>query len=152
MKIVHLIATHLLEVFEGDNWTDVNIATVIEDVSWLQAQQPTAASPNTIAALLHHLYYWNGIAMQRLNGKNPFIPESNGFDIGAFNNESDWNMLKEKTHASFIQLATAIKKFPDDKLGETYAAGKSSYYKNFQGIVEHAHYHLGQMVVIKKLL
>ncbi|MBV9962916.1 MAG: DinB family protein [Parafilimonas sp.] len=141
-----------MEVYEGNNWTDVNIAGTIEDVSCQQAQQKTVASQNTIAALLHHLYYWNGIMMQRANGENPSIPAANGFDVDELKNENDWNDLKEKTHQSFIELANAVTNFPEEKLNETSPTGRSSYYKNFQGIVEHAHYHLGQMVMIKRLL
>jgi uncharacterized damage-inducible protein DinB len=152
MSVTKLIATHIKEVYEGDNWTSVSIADTVNDVNWQQAQQHTAGSPNTIASLLHHLYYWNGILMQRLEGNNPLIPETNGFDFGELENENDWDALKEKTHQSFIQLADAAQNFPDEKLSTSYAAGKSSYYKNLQGIVEHAHYHLGQIVIIKKLL
>ena len=152
MKISELISQHLQEVYEGDNWTGVSIHDTIKDVTWQQAQQQTAASKNTVAALLHHLYYWNGVMMQRLNGANPSIPEANGFDVPEFNNENDWKELIEKTHQSFIQLAHEINNFPEEKLFEISPAGRSSYYKNFQGIVEHAHYHLGQIVIVKKLV
>lgn len=153
MQITHLIANHLKQVYEGNNWTDVNIAHTISDVNWKQAQQQTEASPNTIASLLHHLYYWNGIIQQRINGETPVIPGENGYDVGFLNNEEEWNALKEKTHQSFIQLADAIKKFPAEKLLENYVPSiPSSYYRNFQGIVEHAHYHLGQVVILKKLI
>jgi len=152
MKITNLIATHIKEVYEGNNWTDVNIADTIKDINWQQAQQKTAGSSNTIASLLHHLYYWNGILMQRIKGIDPSIPDVNGYDVSELKNETDWNALKERTHQSFIQLAEAVKGFPEEKLNKTYAEAKPSYYKNFQGIVEHAHYHLGQMVILKKLL
>src|ERR1700733_9168375 len=121
MKIMPLIAQHIKEVYEGNNWTDVNIAGTIKDLNYKQAQQQTAASKNTIASLLHHLYYWNGIIMQRLKGSNPSIPETNGFDVDEFKNEDDWETLKEKTHESFIQLAALFEHFPEGKLEETYA-------------------------------
>ena len=152
MNILNLIATQIREVYEGGNWTDVSIAETIKDVNWEQAKQRTAGSSNTIASLLHHLYYWNGILMQRLQGHNPIIPETNGFDVNEIKNENDWKLLIEKTHQSFRQLAEAAANFPEEKLAEKYAARGSSYYKNLQGIVEHAHYHLGQIVILKKLV
>ena len=152
MRITHAIASHITDCFDGENWTGVNIDGTIKDINWQQVQQQTAASQNTIASLLHHLYYWNGILLQRVEGKNPSVPESNGYDVQELKTESDWNELKEKTHQSFIQLADAVKNFPEEKLFDTSPTGKSSYYKNFQGIIEHAHYHLGQMVILKKLI
>jgi len=149
---MQLLVENILQVYEGNNWTDVNINDTIKDITYEQAQQKTAASSNTIASLLHHLYYWNGIIMQRLEGENPSIPEANGFDVEKLNNENDWDILKEKTHQSFIQLTVAVSKFPEEKLYDTYAEGRSSYFKNLHGIVEHAHYHLGQMVILKNLI
>ncbi len=152
MKITGAIASHITDCFDGENWTDVNIINTLKDVSWQEAQQHTAASQNTIAALLHHIHYWNGIMMERIKGINPSVPEANGFDAGELKNENDWADLKEKTRESFIQLADGVKNFPEEQLFETSPTGKSSYYKNFQGIVEHAHYHLGQLVILKKLI
>ena len=152
MSLTTLIAQHIQQVYEGDNWTDVSIAETLNNIHFQQAQQHTVGSPNTIASILHHLYYWNGIIMQRMEGNNPSIPETNGFDVNELKNENDWTELKEKTYQSFNQLSAAVKNFPEEDLDKTYADGKSSYYQNFHGIVEHAHYHLGQMVILKNLL
>jgi uncharacterized damage-inducible protein DinB len=152
MNITNVIATHIRDCFDGENWTSVNIADTLADVSFQEAQQRTTLSQNTIASLLHHLYYWNGIIMERIKGINPSIAEANGFDVDELKNENDWNGLIEKTHQSFLQLADAVKNFLEEKLFEISPTGKSSYYKNFQGIVEHAHYHLGQIVILKKLI
>lgn len=152
MNITQLIAAHLREVYEGENWTEVCIAEIVSSVNWQQAQQLTPGSPNTIASLLHHLCYWNGIMEKRLLGQNPVVPETNGFDMEVLSSEADWQALQAKARTSFQQLADAVAHFPEEKLANTYATGKASYYKNLQGTVEHAHYHLGQMVIIRKLL
>src|SRR4029078_8390433 len=123
MKITDEIAGHITDSFDGENWTGVNIDDTIKDVNWQQAQQRTAASQNTIASLLHHLYYWNGILLQRAEGINPAVPESNGYDVQEFKNEKDWNELKEKARQSFIQLADVVRNFPEEKLFDTSPTG-----------------------------
>ncbi len=46
-----------------------------------------------------------------------------------------------------------IAQLPEGKLWEDFADKKyGSYYRNLQGIIEHTHYHLGQIVLIKKML
>lgn len=153
MQITHLLAQHLLNVYEGNNWTDVSIIETLKNINYEQAQQKTQASANTIAALLNHLIYWNGIILKRMNGETPVIPEINGFDVSVLNNEEDWIALKERAHKSFIELADAIKNFSEEKLFENYSPSiPSTYYRNFQGIIEHAHYHLGQIVILKKFV
>lgn len=153
MQLTHLLAQHLNDVYAGNNWTDVSFAETLKNVNYKQSQQRTPASANTIASLVNHLIYWNGIILKRMNGETPVIPDTNGFDVSALNNEEEWNALKEKAHQSFIELAEAIKNFPEEKLLENYAPSiPSTYYRNFQGIIEHAHYHLGQVVILKNFI
>jgi hypothetical protein len=42
---------------------------------------------------------------------------------------------------------------PDAKLTEYFSEEKyGNWYRNLHGIIEHAHYHLGQIVLLKKLI
>jgi len=51
------------------------------------------------------------------------------------------------------KLAGLIEKFPDEKLDDPFANDKyGTYYRNMAGIIEHTHYHLGQIAIIKKML
>ncbi len=97
MNIAEHIARHLRDVYAGQNWTEVNLQTTLEDVSYEEAPEVTPASVNTIAGLVHHLAFWNRVMAQRIAGMRVEIPESNG-------------------------------------------------------CVEHVHYHLGQIVILKQLL
>src|SRR5436190_19022571 len=112
MKINELIAQHIIEVHEGGNWTDVNIKDTLQDVSFKEAGTVTKASYNTIAALLHHLSFYNEIVLKRLNGVNPVIDETNGFNVPAIRNEDDWRKLKEQNIQSAHALADAVKQLP----------------------------------------
>jgi len=63
-----------------------------------------------------------------------------------------WEDLKERSIYSANQLAEAVIKFPEDRLFELTITGHSTYYKMLHGVAEHAHYHLGQIVLLKKLI
>ncbi len=152
MKITEAIATHILEVHEGNNWTEVNIKTTLEDVTHKEATTVTKASYNTIAALVHHLSFYNDVVMQRLVGVNPVISDTNGFEMLPVKNEHDWKKLKERNLDSARQLAQAVKHFPEEKIFQLTVTGHSTHYKMLHGIVEHAYYHLGQIVLLKKLV
>jgi hypothetical protein len=48
---------------------------------------------------------------------------------------------------------TRISELPETILWENFTSEKyGNYYRNLQGIIEHTHYHLGQIVIIKKML
>lgn len=152
MKILQLIANALLNVHNGNNWTDVTIESTLEDVTWKEAVTVTPASPNTIATLLHHISFWNRAVAQRGKGIKPLIGEDNGFDMPPLKNEKDWKALIKDNIASAKELAEVIRNFDETKLNKPILPRHSSAYSNFQGQVEHVHYHLGQMVMIKQLL
>src|SRR5664279_1330861 len=118
MKIADLIAQHLIEVHEGENWTEVNIKDTLADVDHMEAVVVTTASHNTIAALVHHLSYYNDVVMQRLSGIDPVINESNGFDMAVLRNEGDWIKMKERNLQSARQLASMVRELPEEKIYE----------------------------------
>jgi uncharacterized damage-inducible protein DinB len=149
MEITALIAQHLLAVHTGNNWTDVNLSDTLADVTLDEALSVSAASPNTIAALVHHITYWNRHMIGRMKGVEAAIPAANGFDLPV---NFDWQQLKDDNIVSAHELAAAIREFDATRLEQPIMPGFSTAYKNLQGTVEHVHYHLGQIVIIKKLL
>ncbi len=152
MKITALLAQHIIDVHEGGNWTEVDIAETVKDVTWQEATMHTKASPNTIASLLHHISFWNRVEVQRAHGIEPEINEANGYDHPPVHNEEDWQHLIADNTKSAHELADVIRTFEEAKLSEPLAARNSTAYKEFAGAAEHTHYHLGQMVILKKLI
>jgi len=139
MKTTALIAAHITDVFEGDNWTEVNLKNTLSDIDSTEATAHTKASPNTIASLVHHLSFYNDVVLMRLSGIFPEIDDINGFDAPPIKTESDWQQLQNAAFASARQLAEAVKNFPEEKLFSQAKPGMSTYYKMLHGIAEHAH-------------
>jgi hypothetical protein len=152
MKITEAIATQLLDVFQGGNWTDVDFKHTLQDVNWHEAVTVTKASPNTIAGILYHTGFYNWVIQQRLKGENPEINSSNGFDVPEVHNERDWKELKQNVLQSAQELAQMIDTYPEERLMLPIVEDASSVYKSIHGVIEHAHYHLGQIVILKNLI
>ena len=152
MNIAELIAGHLLDVYAGENWTEVNLKTTLKDVTYTEASQLTPASANTIAGLVHHLAFWNRVMAQRSQGAKVEISESNGFDNSALADEAQWRGLKQDCFQSAQLLAEAIRKLSDVQLQQPILPAYPTAYKSLQGAVEHVHYHLGQIVILKQLV
>jgi hypothetical protein len=62
----------------------------------------------------------------------------------------------ELLNRSFIEvetLATEIEKLDEGILSQTFLDPKyGSWHRNLLGLIEHTHYHLGQIVLIRKIL
>lgn len=152
MDIAALIAGHLLDVYAGQNWTEVNLKSTLDGVTFDEASQLTPASNNSIAGLVNHLAFWNHVMTLRIRGEKVEIPEANGFDNSALADEEEWQSLKKDCFKSGKVLAEAIGKLSNKQLQQEILPGYPSAYKSLQGAVEHVHYHLGQIVILKHLL
>jgi len=150
MKIAPLVAQHIGEVVH-DNWTDIYLDDVISDITYEEAIALPAGATNSIAMLVNHLGFYNNIVMERLLGTDPVIDDTNGFNISVNSNE-DWQRLKASVINSFKALADYVKALPDEKIFSLTPNGHSTFYKTLHGISEHAHYHLGQIVLLKKMV
>ena len=152
MNIPEAIAQHVLEVHEGNNWTEVDVVHTLQDVTLAEAVTRTLASPNTIASLVCHLTFWNRVMARRAQGLPTEIGPDNGFAGPELRTEADWAALRADNLRSAHELARAIRGVDASQLEAPILPEYGSVYKNLQGAVEHIHYHLGQLVVLKNLV
>ncbi|NRA13089.1 MAG: DinB family protein [Crocinitomicaceae bacterium] len=146
------IAKHLREIHVGGNWTYSNLQDQLSDVTWQQATTQVH-SFNTIATLVFHINYYVSAAIRVLEGEELNSKDELSFDHPPFNSKEDWDEMLEKVFSEGEKLADLIEQLPDEKLSEDFTDKKYGlYFRNLFGIVEHTHYHLGQIALIKKLV
>jgi hypothetical protein len=152
MNLQEQIAKHFREVHTGGNWTSVNLRDTLESVTWEQASVKLFGL-NSIAALTFHMNYFVNAVLKVLEGGSLDAHDKYSFDHPPINSQGDWEYLLEKTWREADQFAVLVEQLPSIQLWETFTDEKyGTYYSNLQGIIEHIHYHLGQIVVIKKIL
>ena len=146
------IANHVKTVYFGGNWTSVNLKDVLADVSWQQATT-RVSSLHTIAALVFHINYYAEAIIKVLHGGPLDAHDKYSYDLAPLCSQEDWEALLNTFWDNAETLAALAEQLPEDKLGETFAGEKyGTWYRNLHGFIEHTHYHLGQIVLIKKLL
>ena len=152
MSLPHQIATHFRQLYFGGNWTSVNMNDTLANVDWKQATTPVHSS-NTIAALVFHTNYYVDVVIKVLQGEPLNAHDKFSFALPPISSDEDWNKLLNKTWADAETFTALIEQLPESKLWETFMEEKyGNYYRNLHGIIEHSHYHLGQIVLIKKLI
>ena len=152
MKLPEQIAKNLREVFFGGNWTDVNLKESLSEVIWQEATKKIG-SLNTISGLVYHINYYVRAALKVLQGGLLDAHDKDSFDSPQILSQADWDKLLSKLFADTENLATLIETLPENKLWEDFTDKKyGNYFRNLNGIIEHTHYHLGQIVLIKKIL
>jgi hypothetical protein len=152
MNLSEQMAKHLRDVHSGGNWTVSNMKEILSDITWQQAVT-RMQSFNTIATLVYHMNYFVAVALKVLQGHPLAGEDSESFDHPPINSGHDWQQLLDKTFADAEIFARLIEELPVEKLSEDFTGNKyGTYYRNIAGITEHIHYHMGQVVILKKLL
>ena len=152
MNLTKQIAKQFRDVYFGENWTAVNLKENLADVTWQQAITKVY-SFNTIAVLVYHINYFVDAIMKVLQGGPLEAHDKYSFDHAPIASREDWEKLLNKIWEDAERCASLIKQMPENKLGETFSDEKyGNYYSNIHGVIEHTHYHLGQIVLIKKIL
>ena len=147
-----LIAKHFRDVYFGGNWTSVNLKDTLADVSWQQAIAQVY-SFNTIATLVYHTNYYVSVVSKVLQGEPLNAKDKFSFEHPPIQSEQDWQNLVDKTFTDAENFAALVEQLPESKLSDIFVDEKyGTYYRNLTGIVEHTHYHLGQIVLIKKII
>lgn len=152
MNLQQQIAKQFRDVHFGGNWTAVNLKEAVADVTWQEATTKLSTL-NTIATLVFHTNYYVATVLKVLKGEPLTGKDKYSFDHPPIQSTEDWQVLLQKTWDEAKEFARMIEDLPTEKLEETFFDEKyGNYYRNLTGIIEHMHYHLGQIVIIKKLI
>ncbi|GEM54727.1 DUF1572 domain-containing protein [Flavobacterium branchiophilum NBRC 15030 = ATCC 35035] len=153
MKLSTYLSDRLRAVYLDGHWiANTNFKSQLEHTNWQQATQKLD-NFNTIAALIFHInYYLEGLLNAFDSGKIE-ISDAFSFDCPPIQSDADWNNMirifldhAEKFSVLVENLDESVFEQPffDDQYG--------SMIRNIEGVIEHSYYHLGQIVLINKLL
>lgn len=150
MKITQQLAEHLRQVHFGGNWSWSNVKDVLQNVTQSQAVAKGENS-NSIAALVFHMNYYVRVLIDVMEGRTPEAHDKFSWETPDFPNEEQWQKMISQSLSDAEQLAILISTLPDAKLQEVFIKEKyGNYLRNILGVIEHVHYHLGQIVILKR--
>ncbi len=152
MTTTEQLAKHFRQVHFGGNWTCSNLKDNLSQVTWQQATTKVA-DLNTIAVLTFHINYYISAVIKVFEGGSLDAKDAYSFDLPPIKGDEDWQSLLQKSWVDAEKFADLIEKLPEHKLWENFVDEKYGlYHRNIMGIIEHTHYHLGQIAIIKKLV
>jgi len=146
------IANRAREVFLHGHWVaQTNYQEQTNSVTWQQATVKIQEL-NSMAQLVFHVNYYVSGVTQVLQGGPLEIRDKFSFDLPPIESQKDWQLLVDQLLTNAELFAQAIEALPSEKLKEPFVDQRyGSYLRNIEGIIEHSYYHLGQLVLIKKL-
>ncbi len=147
------LANRLGEVILSGTWiANTNIKAQIENLDYTVANKQIQ-SLNTIAVLAQHIHYYvSGIKNVFING-NLEIRDKFSFDFPPITSQKQWESFQNLFWKDTEELIQHISHLSESELQNPFVDEKyGSYQRNIDGLIEHAYYHLGQIVLIKKMI
>jgi hypothetical protein len=152
MNLPQHLAKQFRESYFGKNWTWVHLKEHLDTVTWEQATMKIH-SLNSIAMLANHINYYTLSQTKVLEGKPLDSKDEYSWNHPPIESQEDWDNFRNQIYKDGEHLAGLIEQLPEERLWEIFVDPKyGNYIRNIQGMTEHVHYHLGQIVIIKKLL
>ncbi|MCX8533485.1 DUF1572 family protein [Chryseobacterium luquanense] len=147
------LAKRFREVLLDGKWiANTNFKDQLSDVTWQHANTKIA-NLNTIAMLTFHIDYYIAGILNVFEGGNLEIRDQFSFDLPPIESQQQWEALLNKLWNDSEKFANLLEQLPDSKLDEVFVDEKyGTYLRNIDGMIEHAYYHLGQIVLIKKIM
>jgi len=153
MQISRQLAKRFREVIFNGLWiANTNYKDQLSLVTRMEAIKKIE-SFNTIAALTYHVnYYIEGI-LNYLEVGVLAIKDQFSFDLPEIVSNDDWECLKNNLWTNSERFATHIETMTNEQLQATFVDEKyGTHQRNIDGVIEHCYYHLGQIVLIRKLI
>ncbi len=148
-----LLANRLREpILNGTFIAYTNFKAQVENLTWEQATCKIE-NLNTIAQLVFHIHYYVHGILNVFEGGGLDIRDKYSFDMKPITVQEEWEHLTNALWEDTEKFASHVEAMSDEKLQSVFVDEKYGFYhRNIDAMIEHAYYHLGQVVLIKKMV
>lgn len=153
MENTYEIAKRFREVILNGTWiANTNYKDQLAVLNWKTATAKVE-SLNTIAVLAQHIHYYIKGMNNVFRGGTLDIKDKYSFDFPIIESQSDWEAFLDIFWNDTEEFADWIEKMPEEKLKHVFVDQMyGTYQRNIDAMIEHSYYHLGQIVLIKKII
>lgn len=146
------LANRFREVILNGTWiANTNFKNELNNLNWKIAVE-SYQNLNSIAILAQHIHYYIKGVKNVFLGANLEISDKYSFDFLQINSQEEWKNFLAKFWTDSEEFAELIEKLTEEKLNENFFKEQyGTYFRNVDAMIEHSYYHLGQIVLIKKI-
>ena len=147
------LAKRFIDVISNNSWVANNsFKNQLTDLP-LEVVLFKYPSLHSIATLAQHVHYYIAGILNVLNGGNLEIKDAFSFDFNPINTVEDWQNVLAVFWADAEEFALKVAALPEEKLSDIFVKEEyGTYHFNINTLIEHSYYHLGQIVLLKKLI
>jgi len=155
MLVLNKMFLEQLDIHCHENDWFASMDQALHGVTATEAAWTSLGISNSIWQIVNHLIFWNADVIHRIKGtENPHKIEDNEETFGIPGDPKDeigWAQTVQRLNEVMSKLKTVIEDLDDEKLKAPYAANRYSIDRLLSNIMMHDTYHLGQIVLLRKL-
>lgn len=137
--------------YDGIPWIDISIKGTLKGVTAKQAALKIGEL-NSIWQIVNHMISWRKALFGRIKDKPVGHPKDNYIWEVKDTSSAAWKKTLAQFEISQKEINTFLAKQSDELFDKISPASGYSYYELAQAITIHDTYHLGQIVLIKRLM
>ena len=146
-KVNKLIKDH----YNGNPWIDTTIAATLKQLTAKQAAVKIGEL-NSIWQIVNHMIMWRTALIGRVMDKPISHPDNNYIEEIKDTSAAAWKDTIKKLKRSQKDIISFLGSSEDELLEKVSPSSGYSYFELVMSIVIHDSYHLGQIVLIKKMM
>lgn len=140
------------KLYNGDPWIDISLLPVLKSLTAKQAAARPLPNCNSIWEIAEHIICWRQNALQRMLGNTIKTPAHNYFKPIKDSSEKAWVAELIKLDDSQKAWISFLEEMKRDDFERVYGPNNMTYYEHINGILQHDSYHLGQIILLSKLV
>lgn len=110
-------------------------------------------SLHSIAALTQHVHFYIAGILNVFNGGNLDIKDIYSFDFPPIHTIEQWHTFLAVFWTDAASFTQKLEEMDENTLNSIFVKKEyGTYHFNINTLIEHSYYHLGQIVLIKKLI
>jgi uncharacterized damage-inducible protein DinB len=152
MKESERITRLFRDLYDGNPWIDVTLMGTLRKISAKHAAKKIFPDRNSIWEIVNHLISWRENVLLRVQGNEIAAPNTNYFTPVTDTSDAAWTKVLERLENSQHQWLAFLEGLDVVSLDHIYPSNKMTYYEHILGILQHDAYHLGQVVILSKLV
>ena len=147
------LAKRFREVVLNGTWiAQTNYKQQLSGMHW-ETATAKPGTVNTIALLAQHIHYYISGVLTVFKGGPLSIRDRFSFDFPPVQSQEDWDAFLSQFWRDAEEFASLVEQLPEETLNDDFVdPNYGTYLRNIDGMIEHCYYHLGQIVLIRKLL
>ena len=151
MKESQRISGLFSNLYQGEPWIDVTLVGTLQSISYQKAAEKYK-NCNSIWEIVNHIIAWRENVLQRVQGKVINTPNHNYFESVHDVSESAWQTTLDNLAQSQQHWMSFLEHCNESEFDAIYPNNGLNYYEHIHGIIQHDTYHLGQIVILSKLI